>query len=82
MKKFDENMLKTLKEQIRAAYGVELETQGHVVLQTGENKIRFTTEETYELALNFRGVANIGVYVAKSRKKFTLITIEGCMFTK
>ncbi|MDW8083582.1 MAG: hypothetical protein RMI49_00045 [Candidatus Caldarchaeum sp.] len=80
MKKMHESDVKMLREQLERAFGVMLRTDDYVFIETGEDKIRITTQETYSLASTLKGVVNVGLYVIKRRKHFPTLTIEGCMF--
>ncbi|MCS7110313.1 MAG: hypothetical protein NZ956_02445 [Candidatus Caldarchaeum sp.] len=80
MRRIDEKNRRDLLEEVEKAYGVVLRTNGYVLLQTGENKIRIATEEAFSVASSLKGVMNVGLYILKRRKYFPTLTIEGCMF--
>ncbi|MCS6784343.1 MAG: hypothetical protein RMI43_00020 [Candidatus Caldarchaeum sp.] len=80
MHRIDEKDRKILSEEVEQAYGVLLRTNGYVLMQTGENKIRIVTEEAFAVASSLKGVTNVGLYIVKRRKFFPTLTIEGCMF--
>ncbi|MEM0349144.1 MAG: hypothetical protein QXE96_07130 [Candidatus Caldarchaeum sp.] len=80
MKKMEKHELQNFADEVLKSFGAKLLTEKHVFVKTGEGKIRAMTEETFRAASFFRGVMNAGVYVAKQRKNFVTLTIEGCKF--
>ncbi|MEM1963843.1 MAG: hypothetical protein QW094_05155 [Candidatus Caldarchaeum sp.] len=80
MKKMEKHELQNLSDEVMRSFGARLQTEGYVFVKTGEGKIRVLSEEAYRAAALFRGVMNAGIYVAKQRKNFVTLTIEGCKF--
>ncbi len=80
MKKFSSDERKKFLDEIYRTYGSNIDVEGLILLLAGENKIRVTTEQTYETAMKLKGVQLMGLYIAKRRKNFITLTIEGCMF--
>ncbi|BAJ51366.1 conserved hypothetical protein [Candidatus Caldarchaeum subterraneum] len=80
MKKMERHELQHLSDEVLKGFGARLLTEGYVFVKTGEGKVRALTEEAYRAATLFRGVMNAGIYVAKQRKNFVTLTIEGCKF--
>ncbi|MEM2237582.1 MAG: hypothetical protein QXR26_02805 [Candidatus Caldarchaeum sp.] len=80
LKTLDNNNRSRFLEDVYSSLKCRLNINNLVLVQMGENKIRATTKETYETALRMPGVQNVGLYIAKRRKDFTTLTVEGCMF--
>lgn len=82
MKRLGEQEVNRLLEEVEKSYGIKLKVEGKVLLMTGENKIRITTEETFAVSSRLRGVMNVGLYIIKRRKNFPSLTIESCLFVE
>ncbi len=80
MRAFSSDERKKFLDEIYRTYGSSIDVEGLVLLHSGKNKVRATTEQTYETAMRLKGVQLMGLYIAKRRKGFTTLTIEGCMF--
>ncbi|MEM1946714.1 MAG: hypothetical protein QW614_00675 [Candidatus Caldarchaeum sp.] len=76
----DENDARKFLQELHSSLKCELNVGGLVLMQAGENKIRVTTREAFDTAMKLRGVQLVGLYIAKRRREFTTLTIEGCMF--